>query len=68
MKDIQYPEDEAELMCHADITLKNIYERYESIDKNILIDVTEDLSESDSEIDEYIREIEGREKVNSLKP
>ena len=47
-------------MCHADITLKNIYDLYKHINKEILIDVNDDLSDdSDSDIEEYLQGIDG---------
>jgi hypothetical protein len=63
MKDINYPEMEAELMCLADINLKNIYEAYKEVEpkEEILIDVNDDLSDgSDIDIDDLIDESESQ--------
>ena len=58
MKDIAYDEKEAELMCHADITLKNIYEYFKETEKDkkhdILIDMNEDLSDDSDDIDDVL--------------
>lgn len=57
MKDINYPEDEAELMIHADVTLKKVYDLYKPINKEVLIDLREELSDdsdSELEIDDYL--------------
>lgn len=55
MKDILYKEDEAELMCLADKTLKKIYDKIQETpeikNSSILIDINEELEDSDSEID-----------------
>jgi hypothetical protein len=63
MKDINYSKMEAELMCLADINLKNIYEAYKEMEpkEEILIDVNDDLSDgSDIDIDDLIDESESQ--------
>lgn len=63
MKDINFNEIQAELMCHADINLKAIHQSHEEFQKDlkdkvdILIDVNEDDLSDDSDL--QIEGIEG---------
>lgn len=60
MKDISFDDSQAELMCHADITLKNIYDIIKppgekNIKDDILINVSEGFSDSDDlDIDQLL--------------
>ena len=61
MKDILYPQDEAELMCLADITLKKIYDKvFETLgasESKILIDINQQVDFSDSDIEQCLADL-----------